>query len=105
MSPIEAALDPALVVVIVTIAVIVASGLVFVGVSGALRGWRDHLAGLDDMDSERSGASATEEPGLREEVRQHVVAANRRRLRRGEPPLDVEQEVERRLRELDSLGE
>ena len=38
--------------------------------------------------------------GLRDEVRQLVVARNARRARRGEPPLDVEPEVERQLREL-----
>lgn len=39
------------------------------------------------------------EPGLRAEVRQLVVANNERRARRGEEPLDVESEVERRLEE------
>lgn len=36
---------------------------------------------------------------MREEVRQLVVANNERRQRRGEDPLDVEPEVDRRLRE------
>ena len=40
-----------------------------------------------------------EESGLRAEVRQLVVANNERRARRGEEPLDVESEVERRLAE------
>jgi hypothetical protein len=38
---------------------------------------------------------------LRAEVRAHVVARNRRLEARGEVPLDVESEVERRLAELD----
>ena len=38
--------------------------------------------------------------GLREEVRQLVVARNERRVRHGEEPLDVEAEVERQLRDL-----
>ncbi|MEA2405798.1 MAG: hypothetical protein QOE08_2445, partial [Thermoleophilaceae bacterium] len=38
--------------------------------------------------------------GLREEVRQLVVARNERRARRGQEPLDVEGEVERQLRDL-----
>jgi hypothetical protein len=38
---------------------------------------------------------------LRAEVRAHVEARNARRAARGEPPLDVEAEVERRLSELD----
>jgi hypothetical protein len=38
---------------------------------------------------------------LRAEVRAHVEARNARLIARGEPPLDVEAEVERRLSELD----
>ena len=38
--------------------------------------------------------------GLREEVRQLVVARNARRARQGKEPLDVEAEVERQLRDL-----
>jgi hypothetical protein len=37
---------------------------------------------------------------LREEVRQLVVARNERRARQGKPPLDVEEEIDRQLREL-----
>ena len=40
------------------------------------------------------------DPGLREEVRQLVIARNERRLRQGKEPLDVEAEIERQLREL-----
>jgi len=42
----------------------------------------------------------TVDPGLRDEVRQLVIARNERRLRQGKPPLDVEDDVERQLREL-----
>jgi hypothetical protein len=38
-------------------------------------------------------------------VRQLVIARNERRLRHSEEPLDVDLEVERQLRELDSLGQ
>jgi hypothetical protein len=38
--------------------------------------------------------------GLRDEVRQLVLARNERRLRQGKEPLEVEAEVERQLREL-----
>ncbi len=34
-----------------------------------------------------------------------MVARNHRRIRKGEEPLDVEAEVERQLRELESLGQ
>ena len=37
---------------------------------------------------------------LREEVRQLVVARNERRMKHGEPPLEVEAEVDRQLRDL-----
>ncbi len=39
------------------------------------------------------------ETGVRAEVRQLVIANNERRERRGEQPLDVESEVERRMKE------
>jgi hypothetical protein len=48
-----------------------------------------------------SGApTISEDPELREEVRTLVEASNARRVARGEEPLDVEAEVDRRLREL-----
>ena len=37
--------------------------------------------------------------GIRAEIRQLVIANNERRVRRGEAPLDVDTEVERRFRE------
>jgi hypothetical protein len=45
-------------------------------------------------------APAAVDDELREEIRQHVVARNARRVRAGAEPLDVEQEIERRIREL-----
>ena len=52
------------------------------------------------------GGISTEEPAAREtyadvaaEVRELVELGNARRVARGEPPLDVEAEVARRLRE------
>jgi hypothetical protein len=39
------------------------------------------------------------ETGIRAEVRQLVIANNERRVRRGDDPLDVESEVDRRLEE------
>ena len=40
------------------------------------------------------------DPALEAEVRQLVIARNERRVRRGEPPLDVDEEVARQLAEL-----
>jgi hypothetical protein len=42
-----------------------------------------------------------QDPELVEELRQLAQARNQRRIRRGEPPLDVRAEVERALAELD----
>ncbi|MGH2912673.1 MAG: hypothetical protein ACRDJ3_09390, partial [Solirubrobacteraceae bacterium] len=44
------------------------------------------------------------DPGLTEEVRQLVMARNERRVRSGEEPMDVEEEVQRTLDELDPDG-
>jgi hypothetical protein len=46
------------------------------------------------------GTGRSEEEELREEIRDHVVARNARRARSGDAPLDVEQEIERRIRDL-----
>lgn len=73
----------------------------------------DHLAksGSDDDEPEdeepgrEPDAPEPDRPGageaaaIREEIRQLVVANNERRVRRGDPPLQVEPEVERRLRD------
>jgi hypothetical protein len=47
-----------------------------------------------------TSAPVPADAGRREEVRQLVVARNERRARQGKPPLDVEAEVDRELREL-----
>jgi hypothetical protein len=92
-----AALEPGLVIALVVVAVTIASVLVIGGVNRALRGWRAGLRGLDDDLLRRR----TDEAPLRDEVRELVIAANFRRRRRGEEPLDVEAEVERRMADLE----
>lgn len=52
------------------------------------------VSGEDGPAGLEGGAS-----GIREEIRQLVIANNERRQRRGEKPLDVESEVERRFRD------
>jgi hypothetical protein len=52
-----------------------------------------------------SGPGLGADRGLREEVRQLVVARNERRQRQGKDPLDVEKEIERQLRDLENLGQ
>jgi hypothetical protein len=51
--------------------------------------------GDEDVASGLEGGTA----GIRAEIKQLVIANNERRVRRGDEPLDVESEVERRLRE------
>ena len=56
-----------------------------------------------DVDAEvaaLTAGSAENDPALREEVRQLVIARNERRQRQGKEPLDVEAEIERQLRSL-----
>lgn len=47
-----------------------------------------------------AGTPASQDELLRLEVRQLVIARNERRRARGEPPLDVDEEVERQLSDL-----
>ena len=101
------AIDSNVFVAVLVLVLIALSFLVFAGVSGALGRWRERLRGLDEelLAAEGKGrATAVQEPDLRDEVRELVLAANERRQRRGQPPLDVEAEVERRLRELEDRG-
>jgi hypothetical protein len=62
-------------------------------------------AGHNDAETARDETELRREPelpkesGIRAEVRQLVVANNERRARRGEEPLDVESEVDRRMEE------
>lgn len=57
------------------------------------------IAGTEDDRSGSGSADPAAGSEIRAEVRQLVVANNERRERRGEPPLDVESEVERRVKE------
>ena len=55
--------------------------------------------------SDTAGPGLSADRGLREEVRQLVVARNERRQRQGKKPLDVEKEIDRQLSELENLGQ
>ena len=48
----------------------------------------------------RPAGALAGDPGLRDEVRQLVVARNERRRRQGKEPLDVEAETEKQLADL-----
>ena len=77
------------VLIAVAVLAVVVSGLSYIGSGGIYRGLGGPGVTLEEPNAD-----------LREEVRQLVVAGNERRLRRGEEPLDIEGEVDRRLREL-----
>ncbi|MCB0828301.1 MAG: hypothetical protein KDB62_05775 [Solirubrobacterales bacterium] len=65
----------------------------------------EQSSGVGGKQSSEAGGDQSSEvgeagmAGVRDEIRELVVANNERRERRGEPPLDVDSEVERRLRD------
>ena len=54
---------------------------------------------LASMDVVAEPGAEPEHAEIRVEIRQLIVANNERRVRRGEEPLDVESEIEKRIRE------
>jgi hypothetical protein len=83
---------------IVIVAVVVAAGLV--GVAGMLlsRGPYERIGRSSiTFDHEATRVDGVTNAELEAEVRAFVQARNQRRIERGEPPLDVEAEIERRL--------
>jgi len=65
----------------------------------------ERLVALDPVDDPLSGPGEKDrqDAALRLEVRQLVMARNERRAARGEPPLDVDLEVERQMADLNGL--
>ena len=55
---------------------------------------------LMELDPSAQPEEDQQDAALRAEVRQLVIARNERRAARGQPPLDVEAEVDRQLRDL-----
>jgi hypothetical protein len=85
----------ALVALVAAVASYYGSGRIYRGLG------RGGSLGLDAVPADaHARADARPDAALAEEVRQLVVAANERRARQGEPPLDVDAEVERQLRAL-----
>jgi hypothetical protein len=83
--------------------VVVIIGAVGAILSLVLTGRSYRQVGRGPLSMERPPAPPAEDlddPGLRDEIRDLVKAGNARRTARGLEPLDVEAEVERRLREL-----
>ena len=89
-------MEPGWVVAIVALGAVLVGAVGIAGMGRGLQRWREEV----DVPS-----TPEDETTVREEVRQMVVAANARRERRGEEPLDVEAEVERRLRGEDGHGD
>ena len=83
------------VVIVVSLVAFVIAVVALVGSSGAY----DQIGrgGLSVEDPLPPGAG---EAGLEAEIRELVELRNARRVARGEPPLDVDAEVSKRLREL-----
>ncbi|MBE2318260.1 hypothetical protein DVA67_019920 [Solirubrobacter sp. CPCC 204708] len=79
---------------IVTVAVVLLAGVVAVALAFTARGTYDQI-GRSDITFDHEAERSTND--LRAEVRAFVEAANERRIARGQPPLDVEAEVELRL--------
>ena len=83
---------------IVVVAVVVVAGVVAVALAFTARGTYDQI-GRSDITFDHEAERSTND--LRTEVRAFVEAANARRIARGQEPLDVEAEVEARLRRSD----
>jgi hypothetical protein len=81
---------------IVIVAVVVVAGLVGVATLLASGGAYDHI-GRSEITFDHEADLADEDSTLEADVRAFVEARNARRLARGEPGLDVEEEVKRRL--------
>lgn len=79
---------------IVVVAVVLVAGVVAVALAFGARGTYDQI-GRSGLTFDHEAPRSTND--LRAEVRAFVEAANARRIARGEEPLDVEAEVERRL--------
>lgn len=79
---------------VVVVVVVILAGVVAVALAFGARGTYDQI-GRSDITFDRDAPRSTND--LRAEVRAFVEARNERRIARGEPPLDVEAEVERRL--------
>jgi hypothetical protein len=85
--------------VLITLIVAPVAAIAFARSGPAWRSIGKGPLALEEPEPERDAPAAEREEALRAEVRQLVLAANERRARQGEPPLDVEAETRRRLRD------
>jgi hypothetical protein len=88
------------IVVVVLVAAVVAAIWASFGTGEAYRQIGRGAFSLDDGTDGAPPTPTAADAGLAAEIRELVIARNQRRARAGKPPLDVEAEVARRLREL-----
>jgi hypothetical protein len=99
MAAVDGTLFGGVVVGVVVVGVVVVGLLVALAAAVASRDVYEHI-GRGGLDRDVDPPAGAPDEGLAEEVRALAVARNARRRERGLEPLDVETEVERRLREL-----
>ena len=86
------------VVIGVSLLAVIAAAIALATSSGAYD--RIGSGGLSGDEDRPPAPNRSRRPRAAEEVRQLVEARNARRVARGEPPLDVDAEVSKRLQEL-----
>jgi len=98
------ALSSGSVLVLITLVVAPIAAIAFARSGPAWKSIGEGPLAVQEAEPERRASTAAQEEALRVEVRQLVVAANERRARRGEPPLDVAAETRRRLADFVGSG-
>jgi hypothetical protein len=94
------ALSSGTVLVLITLFVAPIAAIAFARSGPAWKSIGKGPLALEEPEPGREAPGAERERALRDEIRSLVLAANERRTRRGEPPLDVETETRRRLADL-----
>ena len=91
------ALSSGTVLVLITLLVAPIAAIAFARSGPAWKSIGKGPLALEERGPEDESPASGREEALRAEVRQLVLAANERRRRRGEAPLDVDAETQRRL--------
>jgi hypothetical protein len=91
------AIDNGTVLVLITLLVLPIAAIAFARSGPAWKSIGKGPLALEEPEPDRPPSAADGEEALRVEIRQLVLADNERRTRRGEPPLDVSAETQRRL--------
>lgn len=94
------ALSNGTVLVLITLLVLPIAAIAFARSGPAWKSIGKGPLALEEIEPDREPPAAEGEEALRAEIRQLVLADNERRTRRGEAPLDVSAETQRRLADL-----